>query len=42
MEQAYKLHGDFLVQYGVSKGGGFDIGQNELASFDKPEDQTIP
>lgn len=42
MEQAYKLYGDVLVEYGVSKSGGLDAGQNELTSFEKPEEQTIP
>ncbi|OQD88704.1 hypothetical protein PENANT_c003G01911 [Penicillium antarcticum] len=42
MEQAYKLHGDVLVQYGLSKGDGLDAGHNELTSYEKPEEQTVP
>jgi hypothetical protein len=42
MEQAYKLYGDVLVDYGVTKSGGLDASHNELTSFEKPEEQTIP
>ena len=41
MEQAYKLHGDVLVEHGVKKGDGLDAGQSELTSYEKPEEQTI-
>jgi hypothetical protein len=42
MEQAYKLRGNVLAEYGLSKGEGLDVGQNDLGSYDKPEEQTIP
>lgn len=41
MEQAYKLHGDVLVEHGVSKSDGLDASQNELTSYEKPEEQMI-
>lgn len=40
MEQAYKLHGDVLVEHGVGK-SGLDDGQNDSTSYEKPEEQTI-
>ncbi|KAJ6018978.1 hypothetical protein N7522_001045 [Penicillium canescens] len=41
MEQAYKLHGDVLVEYRARKNHGLDADQNELESYEKPEEQTI-
>ncbi|OGE53069.1 hypothetical protein PENARI_c008G01640 [Penicillium arizonense] len=41
MEQAYKLHGDVLVEYRARKSHGLDADQNELSSYEKPEEQTI-
>lgn len=41
MEQAYKLHGDVLVEHGVRKNDAPDAGQNELGSYEKPGAQTI-
>jgi hypothetical protein len=41
MEEAYKLHGDVLAEYSVRKSDGLEAGQNELASYEKPEEQTI-
>lgn len=41
MEQAYKLHGNVLVEHGVSKNDGLDAGQNESTSYEKPEAQII-
>ena len=41
MEQAYTLHGDVLVEHGVSKNDGLDAVRNELTSYEKPEEQMI-
>jgi hypothetical protein len=41
MEQAYKLHGDVLVEHKVNKSDGLDASQNESISYEKPEVQTI-
>lgn len=41
MEQAFKLHGDVLVEHGVSKNEGLDAANNELTSYEKPEEQMI-
>lgn len=41
MEQAYKMHGDVLVEHGVNKNDALDAGLNESASYEKPEVQTI-
>lgn len=41
MEQAYKMHGDVLVEHGVNKNAAFDAGQNEAASDEKAGVQTI-
>lgn len=41
MEQAYKLHGDVLVEHKVNKGDGLDVGQTESMSYEKPEVHTI-
>lgn len=41
MEQAYRIHGDVLVEHGVIKNGALDAGQNESTSYEKPEVQTI-
>ena len=41
MEQAYKLHGDVLVEYRARKSHGLDADQNELSSYEKPEEQAI-
>jgi len=37
MEQAFTLHGDVLVEHGVSKSDG----QNDMSSYEKPESQMI-
>jgi hypothetical protein len=39
MEQAYALHGDVLAEHGVSN--VLDAAKNELASYEKPEEQMI-
>lgn len=41
MEQAYALHGDVLVERGVSKSDVLDATNNGLASYEKPEEQRI-
>lgn len=41
MEKAFALHGDVLVERGVSKNDGLDAAGNEFSSYDKPEEQRI-
>jgi len=41
MEQAYKMHGDVLVEHGVSKSDSLDASQNELTSYEKPKEHSI-
>jgi hypothetical protein len=41
MEQAYKLHGDVLVEHGINGSDGVDTSHNESASYEKPEVHTI-
>jgi hypothetical protein len=41
MELAYKMHGNVLMEHKVEKNDGFDAGQNESTSYEKPEVQTI-
>lgn len=39
MEQAYKLHGDVLVEHGVIKDEAYDTGRAELS--EKPETERM-
>ncbi|KAJ5036797.1 hypothetical protein NUH16_004676 [Penicillium rubens] len=41
MEQAYTLHGDVLMEHGVRKSEVLDAANNDLTSYEKPEEQII-